>query len=116
MTPTLLVRGDDVVALGTGGANRIRTSMMVVLDHLLSGRPLQESILAPRLHIEAGGSAAEALIQDDPRIAAIEGTAGPVDRFDHLHLYFGGVHCAASLGGRLQAFGDSRRSGVGGVA
>ncbi len=119
MSPSLLV-GDDgsVIALGTGGANRIRTAMLQVLAHLLVGRlGLEESVLYPRVHLEAGRAAVEDIGQGRAVLAAAAGPSNSLAPFVGRHLYFGGVHCAARhADGRFEAVGDPRRSGCGQVA
>ena len=119
MTPSLLV-GDDggVLALGTGGSNRIRTAMLQVVHRLVAGgSTLEEAVLAPRLHVEGDYVQVEDLGQGDAFIDAIAGGVRKLERFEDRHLYFGGVHSAARRGdGTLLAVGDPRRSGAGGVA
>ncbi|MCO4773284.1 MAG: gamma-glutamyltransferase [Deltaproteobacteria bacterium] len=119
MSPSLLVdRDGGVIALGTGGANRIRTAMLQVLAHLLVGDlSLEEAVMYPRLHMEAGAVAIEDVGQSPEVFAAATGPGITVAPFEGRHLYFGGVHCAArSSDGLFEAVGDPRRSGCGDVA
>ena len=119
MTPSLL--GDDegaVTALGTGGANRIRTAMLQVVRNLVDGgMTLEEAVAYPRLHVERGRVAieAEGLPPEVIEAAVAGSTAHSV--FPGRHLYFGGVHCVRRHGdGRFEAVGDPRRSGCGALA
>ena len=119
MTPSLLVEADGgVMAMGTGGANRIRTAMLQVVRHLVDGgQGLEAAVMAPRIHVQEGGVQVEDLSLGRAWLDAISGGERQVTRFEARHLYFGGVHAAALRGdGALQAFGDPRRSGDGRVA
>jgi len=119
MSPSLLVDDDGgVIALGTGGANRIRTAMLQVLAHLLVGElSLEDAVMYPRVHMEAGAVSIEDLGQGDEVMAAAGGPGASIAPFPGRHLYFGGVHCARRLpDGRFEAVGDPRRSGCGEVA
>jgi gamma-glutamyltranspeptidase/glutathione hydrolase len=119
MTPTLLVgEGGGVVAMGTGGSNRIRTAMLQVVSHLIDeGVDLEEAILRPRIHVEGATVQVEDLGQGEPYLRAVSGGGRELARFKGRHLYFGGVHtvgCRAD--GTIEAVGDPRRVGVGRVA
>ena len=119
MSPSLLV--DDrggVIALGTGGANRIRTAMLQVLAHLLVGElSIEDAVMYPRLHMEGSAVAIEDVGQGDAVMAAASGPGVTLAPFQGRHLYFGGVHCAARRAdGSFEAVGDPRRSGCGEVA
>ncbi len=102
----------SVIALGSGGSNRIRTAILQVLVNLLDRNlPLAEAIAAPRLHVEAGtasleeGYSAEAL-------AVLEGRGGEIAVWPRHNLFFGGVHAAIrNADGGFDAVGDSRRGG-----
>jgi gamma-glutamyltranspeptidase/glutathione hydrolase len=119
MTPSLLVEEDGgVVAIGSGGANRIRTVMLQVVRHLVDGgQGLEAAVMAPRIHVEGGGVQVEDLGLGPAFLDAISGGHRRVTRFESRHLYFGGAHTAALRGdGTLEAFGDPRRSGDGRIA
>jgi len=119
MTPSLMVGSNGgVVALGTGGSNRIRTAMLQVLAYLTDGNmSLEEAILQPRIHVEGDTVQAEDIGQGEEYLRAVSGSNRALARFDGRHLYFGGVH---SVGlrpdGSVEAVGDPRRVGVGQVA
>lgn len=111
MSPTLMQRGDGaLVALGTGGANRIRTALLQVLARVAAfGEPIEAAITAPRMHFEGGTLSLEVFEGHPP----LEGLAREVVEFPAPHLFFGGVH-TARLGadGGLDGAGDARRGGV----
>ncbi len=118
MTPALLVRDDGgIVALGTGGSNRIRTAMLQVTHRLLArGESLEQAVMAPRIHVEGGTVQVEDLGMGRSWLEAASG-GRDLARFEDRHLYFGGVHCASrGPDGSMLAVGDPRRAGVGGVA
>ncbi|MBX3202608.1 MAG: gamma-glutamyltransferase [Labilithrix sp.] len=120
MAPTLLSRGDDRVALGSGGSNRLRTAILQVLVGLVEHRvPAADAVHAPRLHLELDAAT------NGPRIAfEAAGLAGDVvsmlrDRypstpavFAEPNLYFGGVHLAMRVGDAFDGVGDPRRAGA----
>lgn len=115
MAPTILDLPDGgLVALGSGGSNRIRTAIVQVIANILwRDMPLAEAVAAPRLHYERGnlniegGHAAEVV----GRLSAAysDHTLWP-DR----NFFFGGVHAAARLAGGagFDGAGDARRGGV----
>ena len=50
MAPTLVSRGDDRIALGSGGSNRLRTAILQVLGGLVEhGLSPADAVHAPRL-------------------------------------------------------------------
>ena len=56
MSPTI-VRWDDgrILALGSGGSNRIRSAILqVLMNHLCLGKTLGEAVEAPRIHLDKG--------------------------------------------------------------
>ncbi len=118
MTPSLLVAEDGaVVALGTGGSNRIRTAMLQVVRHLVDGHlSLEDAVMAPRIHVEGAAIAVEETGLPTGVLEAAAAGGGTLSRFEGRHLYFGGVHCASrTADGRFEAMGDPRRSGCGGT-
>jgi gamma-glutamyltranspeptidase/glutathione hydrolase len=108
MAPTIIEWDDGrVVALGSGGSERIRSALTQVIALLLRGHPLAEAIDAPRIHwdgrtLQVEPGAADHLV--DPADA----TAVTVNRWAAPNLYFGGVHAVSSHG---DPHGDLRRGG-----
>ena len=120
MAPTVVERADGrLIALGSGGSNRIRTAILQVLLNLLDhDMGLRAAVEAPRIHFERGQLNVEAA--GAPGGFDIE-TIGPfTDPFANKELwsgfsmFYGGVH-AVSLEPATHAFegvGDPRRGGV----
>ncbi len=109
MSPTVLDGPAGLVALGTGGANRIRTALLQVLVRLAAGADdVAAAISRPRMHFE-GGTLNLEVFAGHP---ALEGLAREVVEFPAPHLFFGGVHTARLRDGVLDGAGDARRGGV----
>ncbi|MEP3278642.1 MAG: gamma-glutamyltransferase [Stappiaceae bacterium] len=115
MVPTL-VRKDDgtIIALGSGGSNRIRTAIFQVLLRLLAeGSHVTDAVCAPRLHVE------KAFLDYENGYNEGE-VAKLVDAFPEHHrywekpsMYFGGVHAVSrNEKGGFDGAGDTRRAGV----
>lgn len=108
MAPTILLHDHaPVIALGSGGSERIRSALTQVLVSLLVDRTgLSTAVLAPRLHWDGE------LLQVEPGFdpTAVAALAGrwPVNVWERTDLYFGGVHAVAGDGARV---GDPRRGG-----
>ena len=119
MTPSLMVGpSGGLLAMGTGGSNRIRTAMLQVVRHIIDeGEGLEAAIMEPRIHVEDGAVQVEDLRMGHAFLAAIGGGHRHVTRFEGRHLYFGGVHTAGRRAdGTFEAFGDPRRAGDGRIA
>ncbi|MCG6873276.1 MAG: gamma-glutamyltransferase [Gammaproteobacteria bacterium] len=114
MCPACVRHADGpLVALGSGGSNRIRSAVLQVLAQLLvADKPLPDAVNATRLHFENGLLS----VEGGDTNAADPALRGDFQRQDwpERNLFFGGVH-AASLDpatGRAQAAGDPRRGGA----
>ncbi len=113
MAPTVMTGGDTLLALGSGGSNRIRSAMFLSLARAAAGNgaSLQQLVSAPRLHFERGHLDFEAQFETDD----IEGLKR--DFADHRawaepNLFFGGVHAVQrGADGTMDAAGDRRRGG-----
>jgi len=114
MCPTLVAHADGGWSvLGSSGSNRIRGTIVQVLNNLIDLRmPLEEAVAAARIHYEYGtlnleppcdAALIEALREDWPDILAWSAPS----------LFFGGAHCVAiAADGSLSGAGDDRRGGV----
>lgn len=114
MGPTVIESPDGaVVALGSGGSNRIRSAILQVVTRLcLGGESLEDAVSAPRLHVENDHLDFEDLFPGPTRDELV--ALFP----DHLawprpDIFYGGAH-SAELGadGVFHGVGDTRRDGV----
>ncbi|MCC2110413.1 MAG: gamma-glutamyltransferase [Hyphomicrobiales bacterium] len=114
MAPTIAAERDgNLVALGSGGSNRIRTAVFQVLaGALLHGEELAEAVDRPRLHLERGRL-------DFEDLAGAETSAALCRAFpEHFawtepNMFFGGVHAVGRRGnGTVTGVGDRRRGGA----
>ena len=114
MAPTVVLRADDrpALALGSGGANRIRSAILqVMVNALADGMELEPAVQTSRIHFEEnvlqieGGNPADLA----PAMAAAGYNVNP---WPLQHMYFGGVHAVvAAPEGGFTAAGDPRRGG-----
>ncbi len=114
MSPSILVTPDGgVVALGTGGSERIRSSMVeVALRMIDAGEALPLAVSGGRVHPEAEGLQVEPHV---PRavVAGLRAAApGPVNVWPEPNLFFGGVNAVQRMAdGSVLAVADGRRGG-----
>jgi len=114
MTPTLLQLPDgSFAALGSGGANRIRSAVMQGIVHLVDrGASPRDAVLHPRIHFEEGTCRIEMPGFESGEDLHLEQHLGPVVRYPDLHMYFGGLHVVCLRpDGSFDGAGDPRRSG-----
>jgi len=114
MAPTLVAGQDgSLLALGTGGSERIRSAMtQVLLRTLDQGEDLASAIAAPRMH--AGGD----LLDIEPGfpesiLGRMREGHPRVREWPSADLFFGGVHAVErDADGRVTAAADLRRGGA----
>jgi gamma-glutamyltranspeptidase/glutathione hydrolase len=121
MAPTTGRTGDGrSLAIGSPGADRITTALMLVLGQgCLHGEDLQHAIANPRLHLRLGDhDEFRVEYEQDPGIAEAVAASGlEGHRYDEPHMYFGGVSAAYHFpDGRIEAAGDARREAAVGVS
>lgn len=114
MAPTIADGADGtLLALGSGGSNRIRTALYQVLaNRFLTGMGIREAVHRPRIH----GERRRLDIEDygnQPEAKALEGVFPETEFWQGQSLYFGGVHAVErNPRGRFHGAGDPRREGV----
>ncbi len=114
MAPTLVRdHSGGLIALGSGGSNRIRSAITQVIARLGRGEELVRAVDAPRLHLEHGHLDFEDFFSDDLRASLL--AAFPDHRaWSEKNMFFGGVHAVScSSQGEFTIAGDPRRSGIG---
>jgi gamma-glutamyltranspeptidase/glutathione hydrolase len=117
MAPTFIVEPSGALtALGSGGANRIRTVIPQVVSALLDdGLGPEATVEQGRIHYEDGVLSAETYLPPESSrlLASAERLADSTKTFEGPSLFFGGVHLARhGADGRLEGVGDERRGGV----
>ncbi len=114
MAPTLVLHeGEPVLAVGSGGANRIRSAILqVLLNYTDFHLNLQEAVDAPRIHFEANALQIEAGYSPAV-VEKLQRWGYDVNVWPARHMFFGGAHSVGrSPSGRFEGAGDSRRSGA----
>ena len=115
MAPTLAVEGNGtLMALGSGGSNRIRTAILQVLVNFLDfSMSADDAVEAPRLHYEGGKLNMENGFATGD-VATLIRQYPENKRWDERNLFFGGVHVARydSEGKIFTGAGDPRRGGA----
>ena len=114
MAPTLVLEGGrPVLALGSGGSNRLRTAILQVLLNVLDFRfGLVAAVEAPRLHFEEGVVQVEAAALRPHAVGWLRRWGYDVVAWPDRHMYFGGVHSVGQSDQGFDGAGDPRRSGV----
>jgi gamma-glutamyltranspeptidase/glutathione hydrolase len=120
MAPTTArTAGGRVLAIGSPGADRITTALMLVLGQgCLHDRDLPSAIAAPRIHLRLVDDEFVVEHEADEEIRAAVARSGLASHeYAEPHMYFGGVGAAAvSPSGELVAAGDARREAATGVS
>jgi gamma-glutamyltranspeptidase/glutathione hydrolase len=115
MSPTVVLREGGLEAgLGSGGSNRIRSAILqTILRMVAEGVPVDEAVVAPRVHFEAGAVQAEPGTDEDG-LRRLERRGYEVVRWPDRNVFFGGVHAVARnpATGELLGGGDPRRGGA----
>lgn len=112
MAPTLAEDQNHLIAIGSGGSNRLRTAILQTLCNLIDFRMSPEQAVgAPRIHVERDHLDIEPGLPED----TIDGLTRlyPAHRLWTSHnLFFGGTHTVCWDGKRFTGAGDPRRGGV----
>ncbi|MEL7297340.1 MAG: gamma-glutamyltransferase [Pseudomonadota bacterium] len=121
MSPVAARNAQQVLAIGSPGADRITSALAQTLQRfLIDGESLHSAVEAPRVHVEAAleslatGYYPETLYcEPNARLGAHD--IDSVQQFEHQSMFFGGVGAAlldnATSGPALSAAADSRRNG-----
>ena len=112
MAPTLAIDRQRVIAMGSGGSNRLRTAILQTLNNLYCfGMDVREAVDSPRLHVEKDLLSIE---PGFPESAVNEVCASYPNhhRWAEKNLFFGGTHTVIHDGRGFSGAGDPRRGGV----
>ncbi len=112
MAPSIVLdkMGKPNIILGSGGASRIPSAIMQVLNNLINyNLPLEQAVDYPRLHLEHQRFNVEYGFD-----TSFEGIKNPDQLllWNQQSLFFGGVHTIYKKGNSYIAKGDDRRDGV----
>lgn len=114
IAPCVARSPEGVLALGSGGANRIRSVVSQVLHRVTRGESLQGAVLAPRIHAEHDAVWLEMAERAEPAetLHQLHDAFGHVYEFPIRAFFFGGVHAVMQRGKSLEGMGDPRRGGA----
>jgi gamma-glutamyltranspeptidase/glutathione hydrolase len=109
MAPTVVLGPEGVeLVLGSGGSARIRTALVQAVSAVVDfGLDPADAVGRPRIHWDGEAFQVEPGFSAEA-VAELE-ALGPVNGWDDLNLYFGGVHAVAPDG---SGAGDPRRAGA----
>jgi len=114
MCPTVARLADGgLLALGSGGSNRIRSAVLQVLVNLLGFElDLEAAVNAPRMHLEAATLSIEHGYPAGS-LAVLERQWPDCQQWPDRSIFFGGVHAVEKLAdGSFRGAGDPRRGGL----
>jgi len=118
MSPLIAEAADgSLLALGSGGSNRIRSAIMQVLVNILDfDLPLAAAVRAPRLHLEKEKLSIEAGFGEEA-LHSLEEKINGIHTWPSRNLFFGGVHSVRiTPDGEFEGAGDPRRDGAVSIA
>ncbi len=113
MSPVLVLQqGQPVLAIGSGGSNRLRTAILQVISNIIDFKmPLNRAVDASRIHFEDNELQLEG--GTSPTVADSFTAAGyTVNLWPERNMFFGGTHSVAKEVTGWVAAGDSRRGGM----
>jgi gamma-glutamyltranspeptidase/glutathione hydrolase len=120
MAPSIVRRSDGAVAgLGSGGSERIRSAMSMVILHLARGWSLADAIGAPRMHADDAGTLhvepgldSEVVLEAERKLGA-HANGAIVNHWPQHDFFFGGVNgVMRRADGSVEAAADARRGGA----
>ena len=111
MCPGIAIKPDQIIALGSGGSNRIRTAVLqVLLNEILLNLPLKQAVEASRLHFD-DQLYLEAVELEEDTLTALRKMYPDMQVFPKRDFYFGGVNAVSICANNAEAVADSRRGG-----
>ena len=112
MAPTLAIHPERMIAIGSGGSNRLRTAILQTLNNLCHfGMNVRDAVDSPRLHVEQDLLSIEPGFADSAINAVCEGFTCH-DLWAEKNLFFGGTHTVIHDKHGFNGAGDPRRGGV----
>ena len=112
MAPTLAEHRGRLIALGSGGSNRLRTAILQTLSNLVDfGMSPEAAVAAPRIHLERDKVSIEPGFAPES-IRQLTSQWPDHQCWDEPNLFFGGTHTVAYDGRHFTGAGDPRRGGA----
>jgi gamma-glutamyltranspeptidase/glutathione hydrolase len=112
MAPSLAIDSNRLIAIGSGGSNRLRTAILQTLCNMIDfGMHVEDAVSAPRIHYERDLISIEPGFTEDA-INDLIATHPNHHMWDDKNLFFGGAHTVTFDGRDFQGAGDPRRGGV----
>jgi gamma-glutamyltranspeptidase / glutathione hydrolase len=113
MAPSVINQiGGGIVALGSGGSNRIRSAILQTIINLTDfDKSLHDAVCLPRVHFENDLLNVEKGFSNEVLSSMFE-QYSQHKCWDALNLFFGGVHSVQYRDGLFGGVGDPRRGGV----
>ena len=112
MAPTVAEHAGRLIALGSGGSNRLRTSILQTFSNLVDfGMSPDAAVAAPRVHLERGKISIEPGLAADV-VRLLTNHWPDHQLWDEPNLFFGGTHTVSYDGRQFAGAGDPRRGGV----
>ncbi len=113
MAPAILNLCDgSVVALGSGGSNRLRTAILQVILNLTVHRmSLEQAVHSPRIHCEKNVLSIEKGF-NEKELEPLRNRYPENKIWSGFNLFFGGTHAVRSTKTGFEGAGDPRRGGV----
>ena len=112
MAPTLAEAKGQLIAIGSGGSNRLRSAILQTLVNMIDfDMTAQQAVEAPRIHFERDRLDIEPDLADDA-LRALYADFPNHRIWDSPNLFFGGTHTVCWDGRRFSGAGDPRRGGV----
>lgn len=112
MSPVMLTLPEAGFVLGSGGSNRIRSALTLVIRALAAdGMGPEPALHLPRMHVEGDTISLETGLRGDDIVSVLDSTRPRSVHFDEPNMFFGGVHIAGLRAGGFCGAGDPRRGG-----
>ena len=112
MAPTVAEHGGRLIALGSGGSNRLRTAILQTLCNLIDfAMPPDAAVCAPRIHLERERISIEPGFEPEA-VRQLTDTWPDHHLWGERNLFFGGTHTVAFDGQSFEGAGDPRRGGA----